>query len=109
MIKTLYVLVFFLSITTLVKAQGPVPAWGGGADLHDLSFGFLFQYVNSDYKIVKNPNWRTPFFDTEIQRNSTDTLSSISSKGQPGFAVGFITRYTFTDHIELRTTQCWYL
>ncbi len=104
MIKTFYFFVFFLFITGFAKAQGPVPAWGGGADLHDLSFGFLFQYVNSDYKIVKNPNWRTPFYDSELQRNSTDTLSSIGSRGLPGFGVGFITRYTFTEHIEVRTT-----
>ena len=104
MIKTLYVFVLFLFVTGFARAQSMVPAWGGGADLHDLSFGFLFQYINSDYKIVKNPGWRTPFYDTEIGRNSTDSVSSIGSKALPGFGVGFITRYTFTDHIELRVT-----
>jgi hypothetical protein len=34
----------------------------------------------------------------------TDSLNSISSKSLPGFAVGFITRYRLTDHLEVRVT-----
>lgn len=104
MIKTLYVFVFFLFVTGFARAQRIIPAWAGGADLHDLSFGFLFQYVNSDYKIVKDPNWRQPFLDPETNVPVSGTLKAVGAKGSPGFGVGFITRYTFTDHIELRTT-----
>ncbi len=81
-----------------------VPAWGGGADQNDLSFGFLFQYVSQDYKIIKNPDWRKPYYDNDVKRNVTDSLNSISSRGTPGFAVGFITRYRLSDHLEIRTT-----
>lgn len=87
-----------------LRAQQFSPAWGGGADETDLSFGFSFSYVGSDFKIVKQPNWRSPFIDPETNRNVTDSLTSISSNTTPGFAVGFITRYRLTDHLEVRTT-----
>lgn len=79
-------------------------AWGGGADENDLSFGFSFQYILQDYKIIKKPDWRTPFFDPELKRDLTSPLTSISSRSSPGFTVGFITRYRLTEHIEARTT-----
>jgi hypothetical protein len=85
-------------------AQDRVPAWGGGADLQDFSFGFSFAYVNSEYKIVKKPNWRDPFIDPTTGDQVTGTLNSISSKNLPGFSVGFVTRYSLTDHIEVRFT-----
>jgi len=87
-----------------LHAQQFSPAWGGGADQTNLSFGFSFSYVGSDFKIVKKPNWRAPFLDTETGLNVTDSLTGISSKTSPGFAVGFITRYRLTDHLEVRTT-----
>jgi hypothetical protein len=85
-------------------AQDRVPAWGGGADLQDFSFGFSFAYVNSEYKITKKPNWRDPFFDAANNQYITNTLNSINSKSLPGFSVGFVTRYSFTDHLEARFT-----
>jgi hypothetical protein len=85
-------------------AQERVPAWGGGADLQDFSFGFSFAYVNSEYKIVKKPDWRNPFIDPTTGDAVTGYLNSISSKNLPGFSVGFVTRYTFTDHFEVRFT-----
>jgi hypothetical protein len=85
-------------------AQQLIPAWGGGADQVDLSFGFSFSYVSSDFKIVKKPDWRKPFFDADNNSYVTDSLNSISSKSLPGFAVGFITRYRITDHLEVRVT-----
>lgn len=102
--KRLLLLLVCCLCSRLVLAQGRVPAWGGGADQNDLSFGFMFQYVSQDFKIVKNPNWRLPYYDAETGRYITSSLNSISSKGTPGFAVGFITRYSLTDHLEVRTT-----
>jgi hypothetical protein len=81
-----------------------VPAWGGGADFQDLSFGFSFTYVSSDFKIVKKPDWRNPYFDVPANAYITSPLNSISSKSLPGFAVGFVTRYRLTEHLEARTT-----
>lgn len=88
------------------QALAQAPAWGGGADQNDLSFGFSFQYVMQDYKIVKRPDWRTPIIDPLNPSAGlvTSPLTGISSKSRPGFSVGFITRYRLTEHLEARTT-----
>lgn len=86
-------------------AQQLIPAWGGGADVSDLSFGFSFAYVSSDFKIVKKPDWRNPYLDPANNNLPvTGFLNSISSKPLPGFSVGFLTRYRLTDHLEARAT-----
>lgn len=105
MIKARYlIVVLILFCFKSGVAQQIVPAWGGGADLHDMSFGFVFQYVATDYKIIKKPDWRTPYYDKQSQRNLTDSLAGISSKASQGFAIGFIARYRVTDHLEIRST-----
>ena len=102
--RSLAALLILMCYSLVLRAQQFSPAWGGGADETDLSFGFSFSYVGSDFKIVKQPNWRSPFIDPETNRNVTDSLTSISSNSTPGFAVGFITRYRLTDHLEVRST-----
>jgi hypothetical protein len=101
MIKNWYltIILFFLCSNVLL-AQAP--AWGGGADQTDLSFGFTFTYVSSSYKIIKQPNWRNPFYDPGVGHNITDSLNSISSAPTPGFAIGFISRYRVDEHVEAR-------
>ncbi|MFD0792786.1 outer membrane beta-barrel protein [Mucilaginibacter litoreus] len=94
------VLILLLCSSNLLFGQ----AWGGGADQNDLSFGFLFSYVQSHYDVVKNPNWRTPYFDTQTNDYATSFGKSISSPSSPGFAVGFLTRYRLTEHLEARVT-----
>ena len=89
-----------LLLNQLANAQ----AWGGGADQNDLSFGFSFQYLMQDFKIVKQPYWRTPIRDPETGKDLTTPLTSINSRSTPGFTVGFITRYRLTEHLEARTT-----
>lgn len=99
-----YILILLLIIcTTRVHAQY-VPSWGGGSDLQDFSFGFTFQYVNTDFKIIKDPHWQDPYPDAELHRNITTPLTKLSSYSMPGFAIGFITRYSFNEHVELRST-----
>ncbi len=101
--KTWYLIIFLLlGCGNVLLAQ--VPAWGGGADQNDLSFGFTFGYISSNFKIVKKPNWRNPYFDPATNRNITDSLNSIGSSPLPGFVIGFITRYRLTDHLEMRAT-----
>lgn len=78
-----------------------VPAWGGGADLKDMSFGFSFSYVSNYFKIDKSPNWRQPFYDNDGNQITTP-LNSINSAYSQGFAVGFLTRFRLTDHLETR-------
>jgi hypothetical protein len=104
MIKTRYLsIILLLLCSNLLLAQSP-PAWGGGADQNDMSFGFYFSYITSSYKIVKKPDWRNPFFDSGTNKYITDSLNSISSKSLPGFVIGFVTRYRLTDHLEARFT-----
>jgi hypothetical protein len=101
MIKNWYltiVLFFFCSNCLLAQA----PAWGGGADQTDLSFGFDFTYVSSSYQVIKQPNWRTPYYDPGVGHNITDSLNGIKSAPTPGFALGFITRYRLDEHVEAR-------
>lgn len=104
MIKIRCLLVVCLMFCCKFLLAQNVPAWGGGADQQDLSFGFSFSYVSSDFKIVKKPDWRKPFFDATNNQYITDSLNSISPKGTPGFAIGFLTRYTLTEHFEVRIT-----
>ncbi|WP_184542554.1 outer membrane beta-barrel protein [Mucilaginibacter sp. FT3.2] len=104
MIKKRFLLVVCLMFCSKLLLAQHVPAWGGGADQQDLSFGFSFSYVSSDFKIVKKPDWRKPFFDTGTSTYITDSVNSISSKSLPGFAIGFLTRYTLTEHFEVRVT-----
>jgi hypothetical protein len=96
-------IILLLFCSNLLLAQS-APAWGGGADQTDLSFGFSFSYVSSYFKIVKQPNWRTPYFDPGVNKSITDSLNSITSRPLPGFGIGFITRYRLTDHLEARIT-----
>ncbi|MGZ3750248.1 MAG: type IX secretion/gliding motility protein PorT/SprT [Mucilaginibacter sp.] len=94
------ILILFCSKALFAQA----PAWGGGADQNDISYGFTFQYVNSYLKIDKKPDWRTPYFDPGVNHIITSGLNSIGSAGSPGFAVSFLFRYRISEHLETRTT-----
>lgn len=94
------VLLFFCSSSLLAQS---VPVWGGGADEKDFSAGFSFSYLSSYFKIDKKADWRAPYFDNSGVK-VTDSLRSIGSANAPGFAVGFLGRYSLTDHIEVRVT-----
>ncbi|AYL97049.1 outer membrane beta-barrel protein [Mucilaginibacter celer] len=99
--RYLVILVLLFGCSTAFAQR--VPAWGGGADQQDLSFGFSFTYVASDFKIGKQADFRDAFRDVDgsIVKGR---LNSISSKSTPGFGVGFLTRYRITEHLEVRTT-----
>lgn len=100
MIKRYLFLLALLICSQIVMAQS-VPVWGGGADQKDFSAGFSFSYVSSYYKIDKKPDWRQPYFDASGTK-ITDELTNISSDNAPGFAVGFLGRYSISDHLEAR-------
>lgn len=103
MIKTRYLLIVsFLFCSNCLFAQS-VPAWGGGADQKDISFGFSFSYVSSYFKIDKKADWRKPYIDNDGNK-ITDSLKSIGSPSSQGFAVGFLTRFRITEHLEARIT-----
>lgn len=101
-IKKAILFLVALLFSKLTMAQ--VQAWGGGADDNTVSFGFSFQYLLQDYKIVRQDSWRTPIRDPETGKDLTSPLTRVSSKPTPGFTVGFITRYRIAEHLELRTT-----
>lgn len=90
----------FLLVLNVAKAQN----WGGGIDDEKLSFGFTFQYVAAEYKVLKTEGWRTPFYvDTPTGREQvTNSLTSISSKVSPGFGIGFLANAKITEHVDLR-------
>jgi len=103
MINRYLILLVLLMFSRGLLAQPSVPVWGGGADQKDFSAGFSFGYVSSYYKIDKKPGWREPYFDASGTK-VTDALTNISSENAPGFAVGFLGRYSLNDHVEVRVT-----
>lgn len=103
--KTHYLTIILLLFCADSLFAQSVPAWGGGADLKDLSFGFSFSSVNSYYKIDKTPNWTAPFLDPANNNQPvTGNLNSISSPYSQGFGVGLFSRYRLTEHLEARIT-----
>jgi hypothetical protein len=103
-LRLLLIAVCMLAGNCLFAQDQVVHAWASGADERDLSFGFTFQYVSTDFKINKAADWRSPFYDPDTGIKLTDSLNSISSKSSKGFGIGFITRYRLTDHLEARLT-----
>lgn len=101
--KPLLVLLLLLSVNT-VKAQN----WGGGIDQETFNWGFTFQYVASEFKIIKTPGWQNPFENQDPQQGPlgyvTPPLKSISSTLSPGFGIGFVLNYKLTRHLDLRST-----
>lgn len=96
---------FFLLFSGLFfTASAQQQRWGGGVDDEVIHFGFTFQYVSSEYKIFKKPEWRNPFYDDETSSFVTDSLYSISSPVSPGFGLGFVTNLRIGDHADLRFT-----
>ena len=81
---TLFITVFLITIN-FAKAQN----WGGGIDEERFNWGFSFQYIVSEYKLVKSKDWRTPYFDEEQGKYITDPLETLHSPTSPGFGIGF--------------------
>jgi len=99
--KLLLIVIIFLTAST-TKAQN----WGGGIDQEDFNWGFSFQYIASEYKIIRKPNWRNRFRDYEQPTNPliTDSLNAISSPLSAGFGIGFVINYKLTKNLDLRST-----
>lgn len=97
MIKSISLSVFMVFLCLNIFAQGN---WGGGVDEENLHFGFTFQYIGSEYKIQKNPDWK----DVQEGDNDIDQLKSISSQINPGFGLGFVSDFYLTKHLNLRFT-----
>ena len=80
-------------------------SWGGGVDGEDLHFGFKFQYVASEYKILKLENWKGPFIDPYDGLPMINSeMKSISSPVSKGFALGFVSDFKVGNHANIRFT-----
>lgn len=100
--KAFFAACFFCWLNVL--AFGQAPAWGGGNDQHVIDFGFNFQYVSSQYKILKKPDWRAPYTDPQTGGYVSDMLNVLRSPSSPGFGVGFVSRLKLMDNLDLRFT-----
>lgn len=99
--KKLLILLFSVTILN-AKAQN----WGGGIDQQDFNWGFSFQYIASELKLIRSPQWRNRFRDLE-QTNKpliTDSLNSINSPLSAGFGIGFVMNYKLGKNLDLRST-----
>jgi hypothetical protein len=76
--------------------------YGGGVDEENLHFGFSFQYIGAEYKIIKTDNWRAPFYENGSE--VTKGLTSIRSAVNPGFGIGFVSDLYITPNLNLRFT-----
>lgn len=95
--KLCLVLLCFLAAHS-VKAQN----WGGGVDDDNLHFGFTFQYVSSEYKILKKAEWQTPFYEDD--KPVSGKLRALSSKPSPGFGIGFVVNKRLGENADVRFT-----
>ncbi|GGE50682.1 putative protein-translocating porin PorT [Pedobacter psychrotolerans] len=110
MIKKLSLILSLFFIYTTSFAQN----WGGGIDDEDWSFGFNFQYISAEYKILKKENWQSPFYevpdsfgvsyDPNTGLPVTGRLNSISSPPSQGFGLGFVINRNISDNFDLRAT-----
>lgn len=100
------ILLFVLTITLLTVDAFAQQSWGGGVDNEQLHFGFKFQYVASEYKIMKLKDWRGPFPDPNDPGMPmiNGELQSISSPVSPGFALGFVSDFRLGNNLNARFT-----
>ncbi len=101
--KTLILLIAFFGIISSSKAQ----SWGGGVDDKDFHFGFTFQILSSEYKVLKKPDWRDPYYDLtqnppgEALHNG---LRSINTQEKLGYGLGFVVNKRMSSHTDLLLT-----
>lgn len=93
----LFVFLFFLALDGF--AQGN---WGGGVDDDPHHFGFIFQYVSTEFKVIKKSSWREPYALEEGL--FSDSLYSISAPVSPGFGFGFVSNLRMGNNADLRIT-----
>lgn len=94
-------IIFLCSFHNLFAQQN----WGGGVDNETLHFGFTFQYVASEYKILKRVDWKGPFMDPyDGSPMINSELQSLSSPVSPGFGLGFVSDFRLGNNADLRFT-----
>lgn len=100
MTKKLSLVIFLFIFSTNLFAQN----WGGGVDDEDIHFGFTFQYISAEYKILKKTNWRDIFYDPVDGSQVTTPGLSISSPPTAGFGLGFVINKRLSENMDIRLT-----
>jgi hypothetical protein len=110
MIKKLSLILILFMVSTTAFSQN----WGGGVDDEDWSWGFNFQYISAEYKILKQPDWRSPFYEVPntlgVSRDPAsgdlvaNSLNSISSPPSQGFGLGFVMNRRVAENFDIRAT-----
>ena len=98
----LLVCVFFF-VGFAAKAQH----WGWDQEGSGVHFGYTLQYHASQYKVFKQQDWQTPFFDQQGQ--VTTGLNSITADVNPGFGVGMALLTSIHKQVELRLSPTFVL
>ena len=103
--KIRYLTIIFILFCGQTLFAQRAPAWGGGADQTDYSFGFTFQYMSSYFKIDKKPIWQQPYFDQDLNKYTTDRADQTSAQiHRPGLRLVSFFATVSTEHLEARTT-----
>lgn len=100
MIRKLSLIISLFTISTTAFAQN----WGGGVDDEDWTWGFNFQYISAEYKILKKPIWRNIYLDPLDGSPVTSAPLSISSPPSQGFGLGFVMNRNINDNFDIRAT-----
>lgn len=100
--KTLILLIAFFGAITSAKAQN----WGGGVDEKDIHFGFTFQVLTSEYKVLKKPDWGDQYYDLTQDPPSLvhDGFRYINAEDKIGYGLGFVVNKRVSSHADLRLT-----
>ncbi len=97
-------LIFLLSVVFTINSYAQ-QNWGGGVDNETLHFGFKFQYISAEYKILKTARWKEPLADpADGTYFIPSPLTSLSSPVSQGFALGFVSDFKLTENTNIRFT-----
>jgi hypothetical protein len=95
------VVILCLLLAGSARAQN----WGGGVDDSNVHFGFTFQYVSSEFKILKKDTWRSePYVDQDNPDLIPSELKSISAVPSAGFGIGFVVNKRVNNNSDVRFT-----
>ena len=100
MIKKISLFFIILVSCLSVTAQN----WGGGIDNEDYNWGFSFQYIATEFKLIKNKNWINPYTDPVTNKLITDSLLSVSSPLTQGFGVSLVFSRFITKNLDIKFT-----